>query len=81
MPARVGRRVKLAPEAAVFPALARTGQRSASNPHSNVGWLACPCAGGDGHLEVRCVEPGCRERWCKPLHHGPDPVTAYPPPA
>src|SRR6266536_1163468 len=30
--------------------------------------LACSCAGGDGHLQVRCLSPGCSSVWYKPPH-------------
>ena len=34
-----------------------------------IDWWECPCAGdAGGHLEVRCLEPRCEERWCHPAH-------------
>jgi hypothetical protein len=33
-----------------------------------VSWTPCGCAGGDGHLRVRCAERGCRSVWYQPPH-------------
>jgi hypothetical protein len=39
-----------------------------------VSWHPCSCsvalasAGGNGHLTVRCLEPGCTSTWYKPRH-------------
>jgi hypothetical protein len=58
---------------------AKIGQRSASNPVSNVSWSLCDCAParaersrGAGHLTVRCRAEGCPSVWRKPRH---DPET------
>jgi hypothetical protein len=46
-----------------------------------VSWTPCGCAGGDGHLRVRCAERGCRSVWYQPPHvPGTEVAGAYTPP-
>jgi hypothetical protein len=55
------------------PEVDQSGQRSASNYHSKVGWMPCECpeaqAENMGHLWVRChAEAGCTSIWYRPAH-------------
>ncbi len=47
----------------------------------SVSWTPCGCAGGDGHLRVRCLEDGCASVWYKPPHIPGAELAGYPPPA
>ena len=45
-----------------------------------IDWEPCTCplaqAARGGHITVRCLYPGCEEKWLAPLHRrsNPDPI-------
>jgi hypothetical protein len=43
-----------------------------------VSWTPCGCAGGDGHLRVRCRERSCTSAWYQPPHQPGAEVTGRP---
>jgi hypothetical protein len=43
-----------------------------------ISFVPCPCAGGSGHVRVRCLASGCHSVWYQPPHKPGSEITGQP---